>query len=63
MEYLSRKGIPFVEKNVRSDPSALQELIGLGFNATPVIRIDGKSLVGFNPQEIDAALGTTAGAR
>ncbi len=63
MEYLSRKGIQFVEKNVRSDPSALQELIGLGFNATPVIRINGKSLVGFNPQEVDAALGATAGAR
>jgi glutaredoxin 3 len=56
MEYLSQRGIPFVEKNIRTDPSALRELIEAGYSSTPVIKVDGKAVVGFDRSELDAAL-------
>lgn len=56
MEYLSQKGIPFTEKNVARDPSAVQELMSMGLRSLPVIVIGDKRLSGFNPKAIDAAL-------
>jgi len=56
MEYLSQKGIPFIEKNIARDPSAVQELMSMGMRSLPVIVIGDKRLSGFNPKAIDAAL-------
>lgn len=56
MEYLSQKGVPFTEKNIARDPSAVQELMGMGMRSLPVIVIGDKRLSGFNPKAIDAAL-------
>ena len=56
MEYLSQKGIPFTEKNVARDPSAVKELMSMGLRSLPVIVIGDKRLSGFNPKAIDAAL-------
>jgi len=56
MEYLSQKGIPFTEKNVSRDPSAIQELMSMGVRSLPVIVIGDKRLNGFNPKAIDEAL-------
>jgi glutaredoxin len=56
MEYLSQRGIPFVEKNVRDDPEAMKEMIAGGFMATPVIKVDGKPIVGFDRRALDEAL-------
>jgi glutaredoxin len=55
-EYLSRKGVPFTERNVGKDPTARQELMELGLMSLPVILIGDKRLTGFNPNAIDAAL-------
>jgi glutaredoxin len=60
MEYLSRKGVAFTEKNVGKDPQARQELMELGTLSLPVILIGDARLTGFNPGQIDAAL-TAAG--
>jgi hypothetical protein len=49
--------VQFVEKNVRADQAALKELIGLGFQSTPVTIIDGQSVVGFDQQRISDLLG------
>jgi hypothetical protein len=57
VEFLSQKGIVFVEKNVRADKSALTELLALGFQSTPVTIIDGQSVVGFDPIKICELLG------
>ena len=57
MEFLSQKGVEFVEKNVRADKTALQELLDLGFQSTPVTIIDGQSVVGFDQQKIIELLG------
>jgi glutaredoxin len=61
--YLRRKGIPYVEKDIEKDPSAAHEMQtklasrGLRAGSIPVIDVRGKVMVGFNPAEIDAALG------
>jgi len=57
VEFLSQKGIQFVEKNVRADKAALKELLDLGFQSTPVTIIDGKSVVGFDQLKIMELLG------
>jgi glutaredoxin 3 len=56
VEYLSQKGVPFIEKNVVRDPSAMQDLMRMGLRLLPVFVIGDQRLSGFNPKEIDAAL-------
>jgi len=57
VEFLSQKGVEFVEKNVRADKAALKELLDLGFQSTPVTIIDGQSVVGFDQIKIMELLG------
>jgi glutaredoxin len=57
VEFLSQKGVQFVEKNVRADKAALKELLDQGFQSTPVTIIDGQSVVGFDQQKIMNLLG------
>jgi glutaredoxin len=62
-KYLRAKGIPYVDKDVEKDPAAAREMqqklakSGLHEGSIPVIDVRGKVMVGFNPAEIDAALG------
>ena len=56
VEFLSQKGVNFVEKNVRADKAALQELLDKGFQSTPVTIIDGESVVGFDQEKISKLL-------
>lgn len=35
-------------KDIRADQAALQELVKLGFRATPVALVDGEAVVGFD---------------
>lgn len=56
MEYLSRKGVPYTERNVSRDPGAREELMEIGVMSLPVILIGETRVVGFNPAQIDAAL-------
>jgi glutaredoxin 3 len=55
-EYLSQKGVQFLEKDIIQDPTALDELKKLGYMTTPVIVIDSTVIVGFDTDKIDAAL-------
>jgi glutaredoxin 3 len=57
VEFLSQKGVQFVEKNVRADKAALKELLDQGFQSTPVTIIDGQSVVGFDQAKIMELLG------
>ncbi len=56
MEFLSHKGIPYTEKNVRQDSKALEELRAMGYSSVPVTVIDGTRIVGFDREKIEAAL-------
>lgn len=64
-KYLRSKGVPYVEKDIEKDPGAEREMQdklaknGLRSGSIPVIDVRGKVMVGFNPQEIDGALGQT----
>ena len=57
MEFLSQKGVDFVNKNVRGDQAAMKELIDMGYQSTPVTLIDGQAVVGFDQQKISDLLG------
>jgi len=57
VEFLSQKGVEFVEKNVRADKAALKELLDQGFQSTPVTIIDGQSVIGFDQAKIMELLG------
>jgi glutaredoxin 3 len=57
VEFLSQKGVEFVEKNVRADKAALKELLDQGFQSTPVAIIDGQAVVGFDQVKIMELLG------
>ena len=54
--YLSRKGIPFTERNVSLEPDAKETLLGLGYRSTPVTVIGEEKVVGYNPAKLEAAL-------
>jgi glutaredoxin 3 len=49
--------VSFVDKDIRKDPAALQELLNLGFRATPVTRVDGEAVVGFDRERLQRLLG------
>ena len=61
--YLRRKGIAYVEKDIENDPAAAKEMqqklakTGIRGGSIPVIDVRGKLMVGFNPGQLDAALG------
>ena len=61
--YLRRKGIAYVEKDVEKDATAEREMEeklarnGLRAGSIPVLDVRGKVMIGFNPAEVDAALG------
>jgi len=55
-EFLSQKGVPFQEKDIARDPSALADLKKLGYMTTPVVVIDDSVIVGFDAAKINQAL-------
>ncbi len=55
-EYLSQKQVPFEDRDIMADPSALEDLRKLGYMTTPVLVIDGTVVVGFDQAKIDTAL-------
>ena len=59
--YLSRKGIPFTERNVSLDDEARQDLLALGYRSTPVTTINDQNVVGYSPPKLEAALEAAGG--
>lgn len=61
--YLRRKGVAYIEKDIEKEPDAAREMQqklasrGLRGGSIPVIDIRGNVMVGFDPGQIDAALG------
>lgn len=56
-EFLRQKGIPFVEKDVTSNPAHAQEMIQVsGQRGVPVLIINGQVIVGFNRPLIEQVL-------
>jgi glutaredoxin len=61
-EFLASRGVPFIERNLESDPDAQEEMhsklrsAGLSGGSIPVLDVKGRILVGFSPQALDRAL-------
>jgi glutaredoxin len=55
-EFLSQKGIPFIERDVSRDEEALAELEALGVLTTPVTVMDGEIVIGFDRAKLEQLL-------
>ena len=55
-EYLSQRNVPFVERDILNDQSAMDELLKLGVLTTPVTVIDGEVVVGFDRARFEKLL-------
>lgn len=55
-EFLHQKDIAFTEKDVSQDDEAFEEVMRMGFAATPVTLIDGEAVVGFNKGKLEQLL-------
>lgn len=56
-DYLDKKGIQYIEKDVEADPANAQEAIDKsGQTGIPVVDIDGTIIIGFDRPKIDAVL-------
>jgi glutaredoxin 3 len=56
-EFLAAKGITFENRDITTDPHALEELEKLGYMTTPVTIIDGEVVVGFDRSKLERLLG------
>jgi glutaredoxin 3 len=55
-EFLSEKGVSYVERNVAEDQAALEELSVLGYMTTPVVNVDGHIVIGFDRARLEKLL-------
>jgi glutaredoxin 3 len=55
-EFLSQKGVQFVERDISQDESALADLEALGAMATPVTVINGQVVIGFDKVRLEQLL-------
>jgi glutaredoxin len=55
-EFLSRRGVPYTEHDISRDQQALEELSRLGYMTTPVTKINGDVVVGFDQKRLEALL-------
>ena len=55
-EFLSQRNVPFVERDIMNDQSAMDELLKLGVLTTPVTVIDGEVVVGFDRARLENLL-------
>ena len=56
-EFLRTQNVPFTERDITSDDSALAELGRLGVMTTPVTVVDRETVVGYDVNRLKALLG------
>ncbi len=57
MEFLSQRDIHFIEKNIRTDLDAMQEMVEINSQSTPTTVINGEVIIGFDKEKISEKLG------
>jgi len=55
-EFLSREGVAFTAYNVDEDDRAYDDLIARGFRTVPVTILGERTLTGFDPAALAAAI-------
>ena len=48
MDFMTRHGVSYVERNLADDPAARDELLAMGFRAVPVIKVGDETMLGFS---------------
>jgi glutaredoxin len=56
-EFLSQKGVQFIEREVTKDRDALNELKKMGIMTTPVTVINGEKVIGYDIERLEQLLG------
>jgi glutaredoxin len=56
-EFLSQKGVAYLDRDISKDEKALAELSQLGYMTTPVTKINGDVVVGFDARRLETLLG------
>ena len=56
-EFLSHRGVEFIERDVSQDKDAMKGLEELGIMTTPVTVIDGEIVIGFDRPKLEQLLG------
>lgn len=56
-DFLSRNGVRFIERNVSDDTKAREELLAMGYRAAPVIKVDNRTMLGFDADKLKQFLG------
>ncbi len=51
-DFLTQRGVAFVEKDAWNSPLVRRELMVMGYQATPVTLIDGAAIHGFQPEHL-----------
>ena len=49
--------VEFVEKNIRTDLDAIQEMVEINSQSTPTTVVDGEVIIGFDKEKISEKLG------
>ena len=60
-EFLRKHDVPFADRDITQDESALAELEKLGVMTTPVIVVDGQTVIGYDVQRLTQLLGLPTG--
>jgi glutaredoxin 3 len=56
-EFLSQRGVDFVDRDITTDEEALAELDELGYMTSPVTVINGEVVIGFDLTKFQELLG------
>ena len=55
-KFFEDQNIPFEDVDLTQNDEAMDEMIAKGYKGTPIIRIDGEYVVGFNAKKIQELL-------
>jgi len=55
-EFLRSRSVPFEDRDVSTDAAAFDDLSKLGYMTTPVLQINGDTVVGFDQAKIERLL-------
>jgi glutaredoxin 3 len=55
-EFLSQRGVDYIDRDIAEDPEAVAELGELGYMTTPVTVIDGEVVIGFDHDRLEKLL-------
>jgi glutaredoxin len=60
-EFLRKHNVAFTDRDITRDEAALTELEKLGVMTTPVVVVDGQTVIGYDPKRLAGLLGLPNG--